>query len=91
MVKEILDWMAFYKLNKFHWHLTDSPSWRMEVKAYPLLTLKGAVGNHTDPNAVAQYFSQEDIKEVIAYARQRFIDVIPEIDMPGHAAAANKA
>jgi len=90
-VKEILDWMAFYKLNKFHWHLTDSPSWRMEVKAYPLLTLKGAVGNHTDPNAIAQYYSQEDIKEVIAYARQHFIDVIPEIDMPGHAAAANKA
>jgi hexosaminidase len=90
-VKEILDWMAFYKLNKFHWHLTDSPSWRMEVKAYPLLTLKGAVGNHTDPNAVAQYYTQEDIKEVIAYARQRFIEVIPEVDMPGHAAAANKA
>jgi hexosaminidase len=90
-VKEILDWMAFYKLNKFHWHLTDSPAWRMEVKAYPLLTLKGGLGNQTDPLAAAQYYSQEDIKEIILYARQRFIDVIPEVDMPGHATAANKA
>jgi len=90
-VKELLDWMAFYKLNKFHWHLTDEPAWRMEVKAYPLLTLTGGIGNYTDKSAPAQYYTQEDIKEIIAYAKERFIDVIPEVDMPGHATAANKA
>ncbi|HET8827828.1 MAG TPA: beta-N-acetylhexosaminidase [Pelobium sp.] len=90
-VKEILDWMAFYKLNKFHWHLTDQPGWRIEIKAYPRLTLVGGIGNHTDPAAPAQYYTQEDIKEIIRYAADRFIEVIPEIDMPGHATAANLA
>ncbi|OCX51564.1 beta-hexosaminidase [Mucilaginibacter sp. PPCGB 2223] len=90
-VKQLLDWMAFYKLNKFHWHLTDEPAWRMEIKAYPLLTLTGGIGNYTDKTAPAQYYTQEDIKEVIAYAKKRFIDVIPEVDMPGHATAANRA
>jgi hexosaminidase len=90
-VKELLDWMAFYKLNKFHWHLTDEPAWRMEVKAYPLLSLNGGVGTYDDALAPAQYYTQEQIKEVIDYAAKRFIEVIPEIDMPGHATAANKA
>jgi hexosaminidase len=90
-VKELLDWMAFYKLNKFHWHLTDEPGWRLQIKAYPLLTLTGGIGNYSDALAPAQYYTQEDIKEIIAYAAERFIDVIPEIDMPGHATAANKA
>lgn len=90
-VKQLLDWMAFYKLNKFHWHLTDEPGWRMEIKAYPLLTLTGGIGNYTDKAAPAQYYTQEDIKEIIGYAKERFIDVIPEVDMPGHATAANKA
>ncbi|MEO6521543.1 MAG: beta-N-acetylhexosaminidase [Mucilaginibacter sp.] len=90
-VKEILDWMAFYKLNKFHWHLTDEPAWRMEIKAYPMLTITGGVGSFSDKQLPAQYYTQEDIKEIVAYARERFIDVIPEIDMPGHATAANKA
>ncbi|WP_304062396.1 beta-N-acetylhexosaminidase [Pedobacter glucosidilyticus] len=90
-VKQILDWMAFYKLNKFHWHLTDQPGWRIEIKKYPRLTTVGGVGNYSNPNAKAQYYSQEDIKEIIAYAANRFIEVIPEIDMPGHATAANLA
>lgn len=90
-VKEILDWMAFYKLNKFHWHLTDQPGWRIEIKAYPRLTLVGGIGNHTNSGASAQYYTQEDIKEIISYAADRFIEVIPEIDMPGHATAANLA
>ncbi|RKR80123.1 hexosaminidase [Mucilaginibacter gracilis] len=90
-VKQLLDWMAFYKLNKLHWHLTDEPGWRMQIKAYPLLTLTGGIGNYTDKFAPAQYYTQEDIKEVIAYANERFIDVIPEVDMPGHASAANRA
>ncbi len=90
-VKNILDWMAFYKLNRFHWHLTDEPAWRIEIKQYPLLALKGGVGNYVDPSAPAQYYTQDDIKEIVAYAKARFIEVIPEIDMPGHATAANKA
>lgn len=90
-VKQLLDWMAFYKLNKFHWHLTDVDGWRIEIKKYPKLTSIGGIGNKTDSTAEAQYYTQEDIKEVVAYAAERFITVIPEIDMPGHATAANKA
>lgn len=91
MVKEILDWMAFYKLNKFHWHLTDAPGWRIEMKSYPMLSLVGGVGCFSNPFSPAAYYTQEEIKEIVAYAKDRFIDVIPEIDMPGHASAANKA
>jgi hexosaminidase len=90
-VKQILDWMAFYKLNKFHWHLTDQPGWRIEIKKYPRLTTVGGVGSYSNAYAKAQYYSQEDIKEIITYAANRFIEVIPEIDMPGHATAANLA
>ncbi|WP_205510627.1 beta-N-acetylhexosaminidase [Longitalea arenae] len=90
-VKLILDWMAFYKLNRFHWHLTDDPGWRLEIKKYPRLALVGGIGTYHDSLSTAKYYTQEEIKEIIAYAKQRFIEVIPEIDMPGHAAAANKA
>jgi hexosaminidase len=90
-VKQLLNWMAFYKLNKFHWHLTDVNGWRIEIKKYPNLTLVGGVGNHSDSLAEAKYYTQNDIKEIVDYARDRFITVIPEIDMPGHATAANKA
>lgn len=90
-VKELLDWMAFYKLNKFHWHLTDAPGWRLEIKAYPKLAFTGGIGNHTDSTAAAQYYTQEDVREIVRYAAERFIDVIPEVDMPGHASAANRA
>jgi hexosaminidase len=90
-VKQLLDWMAFYKLNKFHWHLTDDKGWRIEIKKYPELTLIGGVGNHSDSLADAKYYTQDDIREIVAYAQDRFITVIPEIDMPGHATAANKA
>ena len=90
-VKQILDWMAYYKLNKFHWHLTDSPGWRIEIKKYPKLTLIGGIGNHGNENAEAKYYTQEEIKEIVRYARERKIEIIPEIDMPGHATAANRA
>jgi hexosaminidase len=90
-VKFLLDWMAFYKLNRFHWHLTDEPGWRLEIKNYPRLSLVGGIGNYLDSTATAQYYTQEDIKEIVAYAAERKIVVIPEIDMPGHATAANKA
>lgn len=90
-VKNILDWMAFYKLNRFHWHLTDSPGWRMEIKGYPRLTLVGGVGSRSNADAAAQYYTQEEIKEIVRYAAERHITVIPEVDMPGHATAANRA
>lgn len=90
-VKSLLDWMAFYKLNKFHWHLTDEPAWRLSIQKYPWLTQIGGIGNYLDPYASVQYYSQADINEIIAYAAERNIEVIPEIDMPGHATAANRA
>ncbi len=90
-VKSILDWMAFYKLNRFHWHLTDVPGWRIEIKKYPLLALIGGIGNQANPFAPAKFYTQKDIKEIVSYAAERHITIIPEIDMPGHATAANRA
>lgn len=90
-VLQLLDWMAFYKLNRFHWHLTDEPAWRLEIKRYPKLALLGSVGSFTDPVAASAYYTQQDIADVVHYAAQRNITVIPEIDMPGHATAANRA
>jgi hexosaminidase len=90
-VKQLLDWMAFYKLNRFHWHLTDEPGWRLDIKKYPKLALIGGIGNYFNPFAPAKYYSQEDINEVVLYAAERHIQIIPEIDMPGHATAANMA
>lgn len=90
-VKKLLDEMAFYKLNRFHWHLTDQPGWRIEIKQYPRLALVGGIGNYHDSIAPAQYYTQQDISEIVAYAAALHISVIPEIDMPGHATAANRA
>lgn len=90
-VKQILNWMAFYKLNRFHWHLTDEPAWRLEIRKYPLLSLVGGIGSFTDPVAGAKYYTQEEIRDIVAYAARRQIEIIPEIDMPGHATAANRA
>ncbi len=90
-VKQLLDLMAYFKMNRFHWHLTDAQGWRIEIKQYPKLATKGGEGCHSDPDTPAQYYTQEQIRDIIAYARQRHIEIIPEIDMPGHATAANKA
>ena len=89
-VKRLLDAMARYKLNRLHWHLTDSPAWRIEIKKYPELTRIGGRGSETDrrPNAPAAFYTQEQVRGIVAYARQRGITIIPEIDMPGHADAA---
>ena len=112
-VKEIIDLMALYKLNRFHWHLTDDQGWRIEIKKYPLLTEKGAwrIYNNQDtacmqlaarddnPNLLIPkkntrvengdtlyggYYTQDQIRDVVAYAKQRGIEIVPEIDMPGH-------
>ena len=89
-VKQLLDWMAMYRMNRFHWHLCDEPAWRIEIKKYPRLTLVGGVGEWGNPNVPAQFYTQDEIREIVAYAAERNIEVIPEIDMPGHATAAVK-
>lgn len=102
-VKKFLDLMADYKMNRFHWHLTDDQGWRIEIKKYPKLTTVGATASNcyvTDMKygaywTNAQYgplfYTQEEIKEVVAYAKERHIEIIPEIDMPGHFTAAMAA
>lgn len=90
-VKKLLDQMALLKLNRFHWHLTDAEGWRIEIKKYPRLTEVGAIGNYSDAQAPAQFYTQQQISEIVAYAAKRFIKIIPEIDMPGHASAAVRA
>jgi hexosaminidase len=87
----IIDSMAMHKLNTLHIHLTDTQGWRVEIKAYPKLTTVGAIGNNTDPDAPATFLTQEEVKEICAYAQSRYISVIPEIDMPGHMGAAIRA
>ena len=89
-VKELLDMMARYKLNRFHWHLSDDQGWRIEIKAYPELCSIGGVGCYSDSNAPARFYTQDEIREIVEYAAERHIEVIPEIDMPGHATAFTK-
>jgi hexosaminidase len=100
-VEKILDTMALYKLNTFHWHLTDDQGWRIEIKKYRRLTEVGAwrdgVGFGFATNSTTAYgadgryggfYTQDDIREVVAYAAARHITIVPEIEMPGHATAA---
>ena len=81
MLKETIDLMSFYKLNYFHWHLTDYPAWRIESKAYPQLNDPKYQRKGRDEG---KYYTYDEIRELIAYARERGITVVPEIDMPGH-------
>lgn len=87
-LKKQLDIMAMYKLNVFHWHLTDRPAWRIESKKYPELT---AAGNHRASRDPGKFYAYEDIRELIEYARNKHISIIPEIDMPGHSDSFVKA
>ena len=99
-VKKYLDYLALYKMNYFHWHLTDDQGWRIEIKKYPLLqkigawrsgTLIGHLGDQPekyDSVRYGGYYTQEEIKDVVDYAAKRHITIIPEIEMPGHALAA---
>jgi len=90
-VKRLLDTMAYYKLNIFHWHLTDSPGWRVEIKTKPELTIVGSKGNFSDHGAPNQFYTQEQIREVVAFAKDRHIELMPEIGMPGHMSAAMRS
>ncbi len=101
-VKEFIDILALHKMNTFHWHLTDDQGWRIEIKRYPRLTEVGAwrvdredkpfperePQKEGEPATYGGFYTQDDIREVVAYARSRFITVVPEIEMPGHCAAA---
>jgi hexosaminidase len=97
-IKKYIDLMAQYKLNNFHWHLTDDQGWRIEIKKYPKLTTIGSsrngtvIGHHPGVGNTNQvykgFYTQQEIKEVVAYATSKYINVIPEIEMPGHASAA---
>ncbi|MCE5231150.1 beta-N-acetylhexosaminidase [bacterium] len=88
VVKQTLDQMAYLKMNRFHWHLTDTPGWRIEIKKYPKLTEVGSIGNNTTTETAPEFYTQDEIREIVAYAAARQIMIIPEVDMPGHANAA---
>ena len=100
-VEQVLDLMALYKLNTFHWHLVDDQGWRIQIKKYPRLTSVGAwradIGFGLDPKSSTAYdrqgryggfYTQKEIRNVVAYAAARHITVVPEIEMPGHSSAA---
>ena len=98
-VKRFIDIMAIHKLNRFHWHLTEDQGWRIEIKKYPKLVEIGSKRKETiighrryskvyDGTPHGGYYTQEEIKDIVKYAAERYIEVIPEIDMPGHMVAA---
>ena len=87
-VKKQIDLLAYYKINTFRWHLTDDQGWRIEIRRYPRLTEVGAWRTEPDGSRHGGYYTQEQVREVVEYARLRNIMVIPEIEMPGHASAA---
>jgi hexosaminidase len=97
-VKQFIDYLALHKMNYFHWHLTEDQGWRIEIKKYPRLTTVGAYRNGTiigrypgkgnDGIRHGGFYTQDQVKDIVAYAAKRYITVIPEIEMPGHASAA---
>ena len=87
-IKKQFDVIASYKLNRFHWHLTDDHLWTIEIKKYPRLAEVGSVRRNADGSIHRGFYTQEQIKEVVAYAAERYITVIPEVELPGHALAA---
>ena len=87
-IKKQMDALAYYKLNRLHLHLTDAAGWRLEIKKYPRLAEVGSVRRNADGSIHRGFYTQEQIKEVVAYAAERYITVIPEVELPGHALAA---
>jgi hexosaminidase len=97
-LKKYIDVMAAHKVNRFHWHLTEDQGWRLEIKKYPLLTEKGQWRKETvvgslksgvyDGTPHGGYYTQEQVKELVKYAAERYVTIIPEIELPGHALAA---
>ena len=97
-LKKYIDVMALHKVNRFHWHLTEDQGWRLEIKKYPLLTEKGQWRKETvigslssgvyDGQPYGGYYTQEEVRDIVRYAAERYVTIIPEIEMPGHALAA---
>jgi hexosaminidase len=99
-IKRYIELLSYHKMNRFHWHLTDDPGWRIEIKKYPKLTEIGSwrntgPGNLRPPEDPPQtdeiyggYYTQEDIRDIVEYAKSRYVTVVPEIEMPGHSSAA---
>ncbi|MBQ6437673.1 MAG: family 20 glycosylhydrolase [Bacteroidales bacterium] len=97
-LKRYIDIMALHKVNRFHWHLTEDQGWRLEIKKYPLLTEKGQWRKETVIGSLKSgvydgiphggYYSQDEVRELVQYAAERYVTIIPEIEMPGHALAA---
>lgn len=87
-VKRYIDLLAYHKMNVLHWHLTEDQGWRIEIKKYPELTEVGAWRKNDDGTLYGGYYTQEDIREVVEYAKSRYITIVPEIEMPGHSMAA---
>jgi hexosaminidase len=99
-IKKYIDFIALHKMNYFHWHLTEDQGWRIEIKKYPLLTQVGGcregtvIGRNTgvyDSTRYCGYYTQDEVKDIVQYAKSRYITVIPEIELPGHALAAMTA
>ena len=94
-VKKYINYIALFKLNTFHWHLTDDQGWRIEIKKYPRLTSVGGFrdgtiighypGTGNDNKSTGGFYTQEEVKEIVRYAQDRFVTVIPELELPGHA------
>jgi hexosaminidase len=93
-IRSMIDWMAWHKLNVLHWHLTDDQGWRLEIKRDPRLTSVGSwripatVPGNAAPKPYGGYYTQEEVRRIVAFAATRHVQIIPEIDMPGHAQAA---
>jgi len=95
-IKNYIDLMAMYKMNNFHWHLTDDQGWRIQIKKYPRLTQVGSsrigtvVGKTSELDGIPYggFYTQDQIREVVAYASERYVNIVPEIEMPGHCVAA---
>ncbi|KGI77573.1 beta-N-acetylhexosaminidase [Oleiagrimonas soli] len=96
-IKKLIDWMALHKLNVLHWHLTDDQGWRLQIKRYPELTRIGACRKAVGPDAALTgspdkpycgFYTQAQVRDLVRYAQQRFVTIVPEIEIPGHAQAA---
>lgn len=87
-MKRHIDVLSMFKINRMHWHLTEDQGWRIEIKKYPRLTEVGSKRIESDGTEYGGYYTQEEVKEIVRYAQERFVTIIPEIELPGHAMGA---
>jgi hexosaminidase len=87
-IRSMIDWMAWHKLNVLHWHLTDDQGWRLEIRKYPRLTSVGAWRVDPDGTRYGGFYTQNEVRDIVRFAATRHVQVVPEIEMPGHATAA---